>query len=66
MFKDEIAEHMKKTGLKSSDNAWLQKYQWAVNKVIESEGGEDAIMEKYGEMAKAWNEAKPPEELKRR
>jgi len=32
--------------------------------VIKSEGGEDAVMERYGEIAKIWNEVEPPEDLK--
>jgi hypothetical protein len=37
-----------------------------VNKVIDSLGGEDKVLEKYGEMAKLWNGADPPEDLKRK
>lgn len=66
VYRDEIAEQMEKTGLKSSDKAWIQKFQWAVNQVIESIGGDGVAQEKYGEMAKTWNEAEPPEELKRK
>jgi hypothetical protein len=66
LFRDEIAKHMEETGLKANDKAWLQKFQWAVNEVIKAEGGEDAALEKYGEMAKSWNEAEPPEELKKK
>lgn len=64
LFKDEIAKKMDKTGLKSSDSDWLQNYQWAVNEVIESEGGETVAPEKYGKIAKSWNEVGPPEEFK--
>ena len=55
---------MEKTGLKSSDKGWLQQFQWAVNEVIKSEGGEDAAVEKCGEIAKTWNEVEPPEDLR--
>jgi len=34
--------------------------------VIKSIGGESVAQEKYGEMAKTWNETEPPEELKRK
>lgn len=57
---------MEESGLKASDKGWLQKFQWAVNEVIDSLGGEEVVVEKYGEIAKAWNEAEPPEELKRK
>ena len=57
---------MEETGLKSTDKGWIQKFQWAVNGVVESLGGEDTVQEKYGEMAETWNKAEPPEELKRR
>ena len=66
VFKDEIAETMERTGLKSTDRGWIKKFQGAVNEVIDSIGGDDAAQEKYGEMAKTWNEIEPPEELKRK
>lgn len=66
LFRDEITKKMEKTGLKSSDKSWIQRFQWAVNEVIKSEGGEDAVLKKYGEMAKSWNEAQAAEELKRK
>ena len=66
LFKDDISKHMEKTGLKSTDGSWLKKFHWAVNRVIESLGEEDSVMEKYGEIAKAWNEAASPDEIKRR
>ena len=66
VFRDQIAKEMKKSGLKSSDKAWIQRFQLAVNEVIASEGGEEAVLEKYGEVAKTWNEIEPPEDLKRR
>ena len=66
LFKDDIAKKMEKTGLKASDKGWLQQFQWAVNEVIESVGGEEAASEKYGEIAKSWNEADAPEDLKRK
>ena len=66
LFRDEISREMEKTGLKSSDKGWLQKFQWVVNEVISSQGGEEAVTEKYGEIAKTWNETEPPEDLKRK
>jgi len=66
VFRDQIAKEMKKSGLKSSDKAWIQRFQLAINEVITSEGGEEVALEKYGEMAKTWNETEPPEDLKRR
>ena len=66
LFKDDIAQKMEDSGLKASDKGWLQGFQWAVNEVIESLGGEQVVSEKYGEMAKAWNEADLPEDLRRR
>jgi hypothetical protein len=66
MFRDEISKQMEKTGLKSTDKGWIKEFQSAVNNVIQSEGGEAAVMEKYGDMAKSWNEVEPPEEIKRK
>ena len=66
LFKDEIAKKMEKTGLKSSDKSWLQQFQWAVNEVVVSEGGENVALEKYRKIAKSWNEGQAPEELKRK
>ena len=57
---------MEKTGLKASDKGWLQEFQWVVNDVIKTLGGERVASEKYGELAKAWNEADLPEDLRRR
>ena len=57
---------MDKTGLKSSDKGWLKKYQWAVNKVIQLLGKEDDVYAEYGEIAEAWNESEPPDEVKRK
>ena len=64
LFKDAINEKMEQSGLKNSDKGWLQQYQWAINEVIESLGGEEAVTEKYGDIAKSWNEGDLPEELK--
>ena len=66
LFKDDITMHMDKTGLKSTDKGWLKKFQWAVNKVIESLGGEDEVQVEYGEIAKDWNASSPPDEVKRK
>ena len=57
---------MEKSGLKASDKGWLQGFQWAANEVIESLGGEQVASEKYGELAKAWNDTDLPDELRRR
>ena len=57
---------MGNTGLKSNEKEWIKRYQLAVNEIIQSLGGEDAVQEKYGKVADAWNEAEPPEELKRK
>ena len=57
---------MDESGLKSTDQGWIQKFQWAVNKVIASIGGEAVAQEKYGQLAQAWNETEPPEEVKRK
>jgi hypothetical protein len=66
LFRDDISKQMGESGLKPSDKDWLQKYQWVVNEVINLEGGEDVVSEKYGEIAKSWNEVEPPEELQRK
>ena len=66
LFRDDIAQKMEKTGLKASDKGWLQEFQWAVNDVIKTLGGERVASEKYGELAKAWNDADLPEDLRRR
>ena len=57
---------MKKTGLKSSDKGWIQQFQQVVSQVVTSEGREAVASNKYGEIAKAWNESEPPEELQRK
>ena len=66
LHKEEVAEHMANSGLTPNDQGWLQKFQWSVNEVIKSLGGEDKVSKKYGEVAKSWNEVEPPEELKRK
>jgi hypothetical protein len=57
---------MEASGLTPSDQGWLQKFQWTVNEVIESLGGDDKISVEYGDMARVWNETEPPEELQRK
>ena len=57
---------MKKTGLTPKDPGWIKHFQMAVNDVIESLGGDEKVSEKFGETAKAWNQAKLPEEIKRK
>jgi hypothetical protein len=66
LHKDDISSQMAKTGLTPSDPGWIKQFQLSVNKVIESLGGDDKVSEKYGEMAKLWNEVEPPEDLKRK
>jgi hypothetical protein len=66
LHKDEIAKIMEKTGLIPKDPDWIKQFQLAVNNVIKSLGGEEEVSEKYGEMAKSWNEIAPPEEIKRK
>ena len=57
---------MVESGLTPGNTDWLQKFQWSVNDVIKSSGGEEAASEKYAEVARAWNNAEPPEEMKRK
>ena len=66
IHKEEISKHMEKSGLTPRDPGWLQQFQWAVNAVIRSLGGEDEVSKKYAEIAKVWNEAGLPEEVKRK
>lgn len=66
LHKDRIAEKMDDTGLKSSDKAWIQGFQLAVNEVVQEIGGEEKAKELYAETAKLWNEAGLPEEVKRK
>lgn len=66
MHKDSIAKHMGKTGLTPRDPDWIRQFQLAVNTVIKSLGGNEKVLEKYGETAKSWNEVAPPEELRRK
>ena len=57
---------MDKSGLTPKDPGWLQQFQWSVNAVIRSLGGEEEVSKKYAEIAKVWNEAGLPEEVKRK
>jgi len=57
---------MEKTGLTPRDPGWIGEFQLAVNSVIKSLGGNEKVLEKYGETAKSWNEVEPPEELRRK
>jgi hypothetical protein len=66
LFKEEINKKMAESGLKSSDNQWLQRFQQAVTEVIDSMGGEATVKETYGETAKEWNKAGVPEDLRRK
>jgi hypothetical protein len=49
IHKEEIAEKMEGTGLKSSDNTWIQGFQQAVNDVIQDLGGEETAKGLYAE-----------------
>ena len=62
VFRETINEKMQDTGLKHTDRDWLQKYQWAINKVISTLDD----VKKYADMAKLWNETEPPVELQRK
>lgn len=66
LFKDEISQELKEGGHKSGDTDWLQVYQEEVTNVWNSLGDEKKVLEKYGEMAKTWNDVGPPEEAKRK
>ena len=66
IHKEEIAKKMKETGLKASDKGWIQKFQQMVSEVIQEIGGEEAARDRYGGMAKEWNEKGAPEELRRK
>lgn len=57
---------MANSGLTPSDPSWLQQFQWAVNDVIKSLGGDDEVSERYRGVAKSWNETGPPDEMKRK
>ena len=57
---------MSKTGLKSNDKGWIQKFQLTVTEFIQSLGEDGAVQKKYGEIADSWNEVGAPEELKRK
>lgn len=66
LYKEDIVSHMAKTGLTPKDPGWIKEFQLSVNAVVEWLGGDDVVMEKYGDMAKLWNEVAPPEELRRK
>lgn len=66
LFKEEIAEKMKKSGLKSSDKGWIKKFQQAVTEVIDSKGGEAVVKKTYGKVAQQWNKSGLPEDLRRK
>ena len=42
---------MSKTGLKSNDKGWIQKFQLTVTEFIQSLGEDGAVQKKYGEIA---------------
>ena len=66
LYKEDISARASKSGLIPRDPGWIKQYQLSVNEVIEKLGGEDQMAEKYGEVAKTWNVAALPEELKRK
>ena len=67
LFRDEILQKLKEGGHAASDgSSWLREYHAEVNQVWESLGDEGDVQEKYGEMAKTWNDVGPPEEAKRK
>ena len=66
LFKDTIATQMEEHHLTPSDPNWLQQYQWTVNSVIKSLGSGDETIQKYTVVAKSWNEAGLPDELRRK
>jgi hypothetical protein len=65
-YKEEIAKKMEATGLRSTDPGWIKKYQEAVTQIIDSLGGEDVVKEHYKDVARSWNGASLPEELRRK
>ena len=66
LHKEEIAKKMEKTNLKSTDRDWLGEYQKAVTEVIIGMGGEGVAKKRYKDVAKSWNGANLPEELRRK
>ena len=61
-FKEGISKNLEVTGLKSTSKLWVGKYQEEVTKII-NKLGEDEVA-KYTEVAKTWNEADLPEDLR--
>jgi len=66
LCKDDITKRMGRHQLAPSDSDWLQKYQWTVNAVMKSLGSVAEVKQKYTGIAKSWNEAKLPDELRRK
>jgi hypothetical protein len=66
VHKEDINKILSQSSLSSQDAGWLQTYQLAVNEVIQSLGGEKAVVEEYGPMAKLWNNTAPPDHVERR
>lgn len=66
LHKEHITRAMEASGLASGDSGWLQKYHKTVNEVITSLGGEEEVSDKYGKIAREWNEGALPEELKQK
>jgi hypothetical protein len=56
----------RQSALTNKDADWIRRYQFSLNKVIESLGGDEEVSKKYGEMAKLWNGTELPDELKRK
>ena len=66
LHKEEISKLMESTSLTPRDPDWIKEFQLSVNAVIKSLGGDAKAAEKYGEMAKSWNEVELPEELRQK
>ena len=66
LFRDDIASRMKNTSLTPKHPGWIKAFQLCVTEVIASLGGDEVVAEKYGEMAKAWNEVEPPQEVQKK
>ena len=66
LYREEIANRMKDTGFTPKDPGWVGAFQLCVSALITSLGGDETVAEKYGEMAKVWNEAELPQEVQQK
>ena len=66
LHKEDISQIMDKSSLTTQDPGWIREFQMAVNSVIKTLGGSKVVSEKYGQVVRSWNEAEPPEELRRK